>query len=204
MLSTGSNMSVKKSIGLLNDFSNGLGQHLFYWGCDVMHPRGNLLCEFGLERYKHKGISGSSCYKTIYQGDIIELHSFCVGRYSQNTPSLLYTREDRQCWVYKGDHPPLPGQYDPALINKSSIKKLETASRSFLEWWLEYELWISENTHPSYRMKCYNSFKQLTCAKTWLNPKEGLSWLQNYMYTPSTLARTKDWKQQKRHKARRK
>ena len=45
-------MSAKNAVGLLNDFSKGLGQHLFYWGHDVVHPRGNLLCEFGFEKYK--------------------------------------------------------------------------------------------------------------------------------------------------------
>ena len=190
-------MSTKKSVGLLNDFSNALAQYLFYWGRDVTHPQGNLLCEFGLERYRRKDVFGSSCYKTRYQGDIVELHSFCVGRYSQNTPSLLYTRQDHQCWVYKDDHPPPPGQYNPDLINKSSIENLEAASRSFLEWLLEYESWVSANTHPDYRAKCYASYKRIPESKTWLKPKDGLLWLHEYMHAPSTLSRAKHWKRQR-------
>ena len=190
-------MSAKNAVGLLNDFSKGLAQQLFYWGRDVVHPRGNLLCEFGFEKYKRQGVSGSSCYKTSFNGDIIELHSFCVGRYSQNTPSLLYTRQDCQCWVYKDDQPPPPGQYDPDLVNKSSIEKLEVASRNFLEWWLEYELWIADHTHPNYRTKCYTSYKQFGSSKTWLNPQDGLSWLQKYMDSPDTLIRSKHWKKSK-------
>ena len=190
-------MPQKTSTGLLKDFSNALAQYLFYWGRDVTHPQGNLLCKFGLEKYKRKGVSGSSCYKMNYQGDIIELHSFCVGRYSQKKPSLLYTRQDHKCWVYKDDRPPPPGQYNPTLINKSSIEKLEVASRNFLEWLLDYESWVAANTHRDYRTNCYASFKRLPRSRTWLPPQDGLLWLHDYMHKPDTLSRAKDWKRQR-------
>ena len=90
-----------KSIGLLNDFTKALGQQLYFWGCDVTHPSGNLLCEYGLERRKNEDVKGSSCYRIKYQDDIIELHGLCVGRYSQDKVSFLYTRKHRRCWVYE-------------------------------------------------------------------------------------------------------
>ena len=49
-------MLASNSIGLLNDFTKALGQQLYFWGCDVRHPQGNLLCEFGLERRKEQGV----------------------------------------------------------------------------------------------------------------------------------------------------
>ena len=88
---TGTHMSTTNSLGFLKDLSDALGQQLFFWGCDVTHPRGNLLCTFGLERCKHKNLTVSSYYRTIYKNDIIELHSLCVGRYSQQSPSFLHS-----------------------------------------------------------------------------------------------------------------
>lgn len=190
-------MSSQHSIGFIKDISNALGQQLFFWGCDVVHSRGNLLCEFGLHRYKHKGITGSSCYRTTYKNDIIELHGLCVGRYSEQLPSFFYTRKYRRCWVYEASTPPLPGQYEDELINKNEINKIEAASRSFLDWWLKYESWIEKNTAPDYRRKCYQSFRKLPKSKTWLLPQDALSWLRMYMDSPTTVPRAKVWKKQR-------
>ena len=173
--------------------SNALGQQLFFWGRDVIHPRGNLLCEFGLERFKHKGVTGSSCYRTIFQNDIIELHSLCVGRYSQDTPSFFYTRQYRRCWVYEDEKPPIPGQYEKDLLNKKSFDKIEIASRNFLEWWLLYESWIESTIGIEYRNECYRSYRNLSRSKAWLQPSDALSWLQKYMESPNRVPRAKNW-----------
>ena len=187
-------MLAPNSIGLLKDFTNALGQQLFFWGCDVTHPGGNLLCKYGLERQKTAKIEGSSCYRTVYKGDIIELHGLCVGRYSKQNPSFLYTRRYRSCWVYDDSKPPLPGQYDKNLIIKKPLAQVEVASRLFLEWWLDYEAWVAANTRSDYRKKCYRSFRKLSSAKTWLRPTDATSWLQTYMDSPATLKRAKKWK----------
>ena len=187
-------MSKQNSIGFLNDLSNALGQQLFFWGCDVVHARGNLLSEFGLERYKHEGVKGSSCYRTRYKNDIIELHGLCVGRYSEHTPSFFYTRQYRRCWVYESSTPPIPGKYSEDFINKTDFNTIEAASRNFLEWWLEYEAWIAQTTAPNYRQKCYQSFRKLPKSRTWLPPHAARSWLQMYMDSPDTVSRAKTWK----------
>ena len=118
-------VAAKNSIGLLNDFTNALGQQLYFWGCDVLYPDANLLCEYGLERRKEEGVERTSCYRAPYKNDIIELHGLCVGRYSKVGPSFLYTRKFRRCWVYEDSEPPLPGYYDTQIIDKSSIQKIE-------------------------------------------------------------------------------
>ena len=193
-------MSKQTSLGFLNDLSNALGQQLFFWGCDVVHSRGNLLCEFGLERYKPEGIKGSSCYRTTYKQDIIELHGLCVGRYSKHRPSFFYTRQYRRCWVYDTCTPPLPGKYNEERINKKNINAIETASRCFLEWWLEYETWIAKTTNPDYRQKCYQSFRKLPKSKPWLPPRDALSWLRMYRNEPNTVPRAKMWKKMRTNK----
>ena len=187
-------MLAPDSIGLLNDFAKALGQQLYFWGCDVVHPGGNLLCEFGLERQKKEGVTGSSCYRIQYKSDIIELHSLCVGRYSKNNASFLYTRKYHRCWIYEDSKPPLPGFYDEKLIKKKPIQEIELAGRRFLEWWLEYEAWIATKKSPAYRNKCYRSFRKLPQSKSWLQPDDAIAWLQHYMDSPSSLQRAKNWK----------
>ena len=190
-------MLTPNSIGLLNDVSNALGQQLFFWGCDVKYTHGNLLCAFGLERYKHKGVQGSSCYRTLYKNDIIELHSLCVGRYSQHVPSFYYTRQYRRCWVYEDSKPPIPGNCDEEKLNKKAFHKIEMASRNFLEWWLVYESWIQKTTSPEYRTKCYRAYRKLPGTKIWLQPSDALSWLHMYMDSPNSVPRAKNWKKKK-------
>jgi hypothetical protein len=185
-----------KSIGLLNDFTKALGQQLYFWGCDIEHPRGNLLCEFGMDRLESESIKSTSRYRMDFNGDLIELHGLCVGRYSKKLPSFLYTRQFRRCWVYGDSKPPLPGQYNKELITTNSFTSLEGASLQFLEWWLEYELWISRNTDPSYRKECFNTFKKLPKSNAWLHPDIALSWLQQYRDSRSNLKRSREWKRE--------
>ena len=189
-------MLASNSIGLLNDFTKALGQQLYFWGCDVRHPRGNLLCEFGLERRKEEGVKGSSCYSMAYKGDIIELHGLCVGRYSEQNPSFLYTRQYKRCWVYEDAKPPVPGHYDKKLIHTKSVDRVEQASRGFLEWWLEYESWIQAHTDSGYRQRCHQIFRRKSKTSAWLKPADALDWLQQYMDSPTTLQRSKRWKRQ--------
>ncbi|MGC6508846.1 MAG: hypothetical protein ACON4U_10545 [Myxococcota bacterium] len=187
-------MTVQITNGLLNDFSNALGQYLFFWGCDAVHHQGNLLCEYGFERHKKPNVSGSSCYRTTFETDIVELHSLCVGRYSKEKPNLLFTRKYRQCWVYTDDVPPFPGQYDPSLVVKNSFDLTIIASLRFLEWMLDYENWIMENTQSNYRSSCFASFKKIPKSRTWLHPSDGMSWLKKYKENPADLTRAKRWK----------
>ena len=186
-------MLATNSVGLLNDFTKALGQQLYFWGCDARHPRGNLLCEFGLERRKEEGVKGSSCYSMPYKGDLIELHGLCVGRYSKQNPSFLYTRQYKRCWVYEDSNPPVPGSYNKELINTKSIERLEQASRGFLEWWLEYESWITTHTNATYRQRCHKIFRRKSKTNSWLKPPDAQAWLQQYMDSPATLQRSKRW-----------
>ena len=185
-----------KSIGLFNDFTKALGQQLYFWGCDIEHARGNLLCEFGMDRFESESIKSTSRYRMDYNGDLIELHGLCVGRYSKKQPSFLYTRKFRRCWVYGDSKPPLPGYYNKELVTTNSFALLEEASLQFLEWWLEYELWISKNTDPSYREECFNTFKKLPKSTVWLHLDIALSWLQQYRESRSNLKRSREWKRE--------
>ena len=133
-----------------------------------------------MTRLESDNSQSTSRYRMDYNGDLIELHGLSVGRYSKKDPSFLYTRQFRRCWVYGDSKPPFPGNYNKELITTNSFALLEEASLKFLDWWLEYELWIFKNTYPSWREKCFNNFKKLPKSNIWLRPDVALSWLEKY------------------------
>ncbi len=181
--------------GLLKDFTDALGQQLLFWGRDVIHSDGNLLCEYGLERRKSEGLDGTSCYSMPYQGDIVELHGACVGRYSEIEPSFLYIRNRKRCFLYDGAEPPAPELYLADSLSSDCFELLYDRSKAFLSWWLEYEAWIATVTSPDYRQQCFRAFRRLPKSKSWLPPAAALEWLQAYATEPADdLRRAKLWK----------
>lgn len=182
--------------GLIRDFTNALGQQLYFWGRDVIHPDGNLLCEYGLERSKSEGLDKTSCYRMRFKGDLIELHGVCVGLYSSKHPSFLFTRFPRRCYIYDDHEPPPPGFYSRGLMNCGPPDKLEEACQRFLVWWLAYESWIEVRTDRKYRDRCYRAFGKLPKSKPWLPPSQALKWLQGYREAPETHTRARTWKNQ--------
>ena len=78
-----------RSIGLINDFTKALGQHLFFLGCDVEYKKGNLLCEYGFKRTKSSVSNSTSDYSLEFKGDTIFLHGLCIGRFSSDKPSFM-------------------------------------------------------------------------------------------------------------------
>ena len=182
--------------GLQRDFTAALGQQMFFWGRDVISPKGNLLCEFGFNRRPSEGLDGTSCYSIEYDGDVIELHGACVGRYSKHEDGFLFVRNLRKFFLYPNAEPPHPGFYAKEHLRSDSPTDLYRASCRFLDWWLEYEEWIAETTPPGYRETCFRHFRNLPKSKSWLPPERGISWLREYRDNPASLRRAREWKQE--------
>lgn len=183
--------------GLLRDFTDALGQQLFFWGRDVIHPDGNLLCEYGMDRRKSEGIDATSCYQIPFEGDTIELHGACVGRYSKTNPGLIYIRNRRRCFLFHGDSPAIPGFYNSDQLSGGPIIDLYHESVKFLRWWLEYEAWIATATAPGYREHCYRKYRKLPDPRLWLTPTLGQRWLEKFAFEPiENVQRAKAWKKQ--------
>ena len=178
----------------MRDFTDALGQQMFYWGRDVLHPRGNLLCHFGFDRRKSEGLDGTSCYRLNFDHDLIELHGACVGRYSEHQSSFLFVRSRKSCYLYNGEEPPAPGFYAKESLRSAPVSDLFDASLSFLDWWLEYESWIHKATERGYRERCFQMFRKLPKSKPWLTPACGREWFRKYADSPEDLTRARKWK----------
>jgi hypothetical protein len=179
--------------GLTRDFTTALGQQMFFWGRDVIHPRGNLLCEHGFDRRPSTGLEGTSCYRKEIDGGEIELHGACVGWYpnSRETAGFLFIRNRRRCFCYTGGEPPAPGVYQSDHLHPGPAADLFALSQQFLEWWLAYEDWISTVTGTGYRDACYRAFRKLPKSDPWLPPDEGIDWLRTYHHEPGSLKRAR-------------
>ncbi len=189
-----SSLSHSAKVGLLRDFTDALGQQMFFWGRDVLHPRGNLLCHFGFDRRQSEGLDGTSCYRVDFDGDFIELHGACVGRYSRDSDGFLFIRNRKGCFLYQSEEPPAPGFYAREYLRSTPATDLFEASLKFLQWWLEYEAWVDQVTERGYRDRCYRMFGKLPKSKPWLTPDQARKWLQGYAKSPETLRRARHWK----------
>lgn len=182
--------------GLVRDFTAALGQQMYFWGRDVIHPTGNLLCHYGFERRASEGLDGTSCYRMEFDGDRIELHGACVGRYSREGEGFLFVRNRRSCFLYRDSEPPAPGLYANELLRSGTAAETFAASQRFLDWWLDYEKWIASVTKPGYRDRCHQLFAKLPKSKPWLTPGQANLWLRAYATDPGKLRRAREWKRE--------
>ncbi|MDF1826616.1 MAG: hypothetical protein P1U68_18375 [Verrucomicrobiales bacterium] len=190
-------MPVSRLRALLRDFTTLLGQQMYFWGRDVLHPRGNLLCESGFERRKSGGLEGTSCYRRNLGDDgIIELHGACAGHYAplrDEESNFLYIRNRKRCFLHSGNEPPPPGVYATDTLHCGPALDLYFASLRFLDWWLDYEKWIGEETSTSWRKASYTAFASLPASRPTLPPQKAILWLNQYQRHPTRIARISEW-----------
>ena len=190
-------VSVPVLRALIRDYTAALGQQMYFWGRDVLHPTGNLLCRHGFERLPSEGLKGTSCYQIyLADGDLVELHGACAGRYPRATGSadaagLLFIRSRAKVFLYSGQQPPVPGRYDEESLRGGSAMEVYEASCRFLDWWLEYEQWVADTVGNRYRDTCYRNFRKLPASAPWLPPTQALAWLRAYRQSPTNVDRAR-------------
>lgn len=181
---------------LLGDFTSLLAQQMYFWGQDVVHRRGNLLCESGFEKRESAGLQGTSCYrKRLDSGGFIELHGACAGFYDpsrEHGQDFLYIRKKARCFLYSGGEPPAPGFYALDTLHSGPAVDLYLASLRFLDWWLEYEDWIARETSGDWRTQNFRAFGGLPTSRPMLPPREAVHWLRQYRKDPVKVARVRE------------
>ncbi len=184
--------------GLIRDFTAGLNQQMYFWGRDVLYPDGNLLTDHGFARMPSGGLKGTSCYRMqLADGDHIELHGACVGRYPAvqcQSPGFLFVRARQRIFLYSGSEPAIPGRYVPEQLRPGSAVEMYAICCQFLDWWLAYEEWITTRVSPGFRDACHWTFQHLPASAPWLPPAEALAWLRAFRESPTTVPRARNWK----------
>ncbi|MEO0447027.1 MAG: hypothetical protein AAF191_13220 [Verrucomicrobiota bacterium] len=178
---------------LLSDCTKCLVQQMFFWGRDVIHPEGNLLCDHGFERSPSPGLQGTSCYRLPWKEGFIELHGACAGWYRRpeesTQESFVFIRPLNRVYRYSGESAPIPGEWERVHLNRGQPHQIYQASTTFLEWWLAYEGWIERRAKMGYRDCCHHVYQKLPASRHWLPPQESIAWVRKFLADPSKAPR---------------
>ncbi|MDA7509221.1 hypothetical protein N8593_01600 [bacterium] len=173
------------------DLAEGLQQQMFFWGQDVIHPRGNQLVQNNFQRLLSEGLKGTSRYRREWQNGHIELYGSCAGWYGPDG-GFVFIRPRKRIAIWTGGPTPILGVWQPEFI-KRRVKKEELymASLPFLDWLIDYEGAILDRFGNEYREENYYRYDQVPKATSWLRPEAALRWLTSFRETPNKLFRPK-------------
>ena len=85
-----------------------------------------------------------------------------------------------------------PGIYATNMLRNGPAVDLYFASLRFLDWWLDYEVWIARETPPDWRKENYRAFASLPASRVSLPPKEAIAWLRQYRRDPAKIDRVRE------------
>ena len=173
------------------DLAEGLQQQMFFWGQDVIHPRGNQLVKNNFQRLPSKGLKGTSCYRREWQDGHLELYGSCAGWYGPDG-GFAFIRPRKRIAIWIGKTTPTPGLWQPEFIKKR-VKKEELYAYSlpFLDWLIDYEKDIANRLGNEYRKENYYRYDQVPKATSWLPPEAALRWFTLFRQTPNEIVRPK-------------
>jgi len=191
-------MPASRKRSLLRDIANGIGQHMFFWGCDVRHPQGNLLVRSGMQRLAREetaGGEGSSRYRIAWQGGLIELHSFCVGWYPDETTNngAIFIRGRKRLQGCLGEMPLTPGRYEAERFSPGCSDELLITIRPLIAWLLAYEAKVESLAGADYRQACWLKYLAKIGARPWLAPAQGVEWFQDFLQRPERVRRPRQF-----------
>jgi len=181
---------------LLRDLANGIGQQMFFWGCDVRHAQGNLLVRAGMQRLARleaRG-EGSSRYRMAWEGGLIELHSFCVGWYPDGSShhGAIFIRGKERLQGCLGESPLTPGRYEEDRFSSECSDELLRTVRPLITWLLAYEAQVESLAGPHYRQDCWMKYLSKVGARPWLSPAQANAWFQDFLECPEKVRRPRE------------
>ena len=188
-------MNVAPTSGLASchfrDLAEGLQQQMFFWGQDVIHPRGNQLVQNNFHRLPSKGLTGTSCYRREWQDGHLELYGSCAGWYGPDG-GFAFIRPRKRIVIWTGKTTPTPGLWQPEFIKRGFKKEeLYASALPFLDWLIDYEETILNRCGREYRNKNHYCYDQVPKATSWLHPEAALRWFTLFRQRPNEIVRPK-------------
>lgn len=176
------------------DLADGIQQQMFFWGQDVLHPKGNFFTLQGFHRSPSTGLKGTSCYRKEWREGHIELYGSCAGWYGEGG-GFTFIRPQRRCVLWRSDQTtPVPGQWQTKFFEtRSGRRELHQASLPFLDWLIDHEQAALANFGHSYRETNYRTFKKSARGKAWLQPADAVRWFQCFRDNPILLERPRNF-----------
>ncbi len=179
---------------LLSDLADGLSQQMGFWGCDARDSEGSLLVAKGFQRIARADADGegSSRYRRLVDGGVLELHSFCAGWYPVSGNGVIFVRQLGRVFGCSPGLAPTPGDYTGRLLPCSPDDVLRLV-RPFVESIIAYEQSVLESPGPLYRERCWQAVRRMPGAKAWLRPAEAIGWMTSFASDPASTPRARDW-----------
>lgn len=143
-----------------------LHQQCWCWGCDIRHPAGNLLMEYGFVRHRHRARDASTTYLLSNESARVGLWGFGVawmpasgaaifsGRYSFLPVRMVTTESLEQ--VGRPSDLQLERRVPTAALWWSLIK--------LLRWIADYERWVARAAASSWRRDTLLQFSSKTVS----------------------------------------
>lgn len=177
---------------LLKDCANGFYQQMYFLGKDVIHPQGNLLQEYGFIKTPSQGLKGTSCYTLKTKDFTIELYGSCAAYYSKSS-RVVFIRKRGRFYHWLPDHKLIAGQWSQDDLRQGDAEELHQALIPLLQWWLDYEAWISEKFPSTYRGYCFSEWQKVKSKAHWLAPELATKWVDKFINYSDDLVRPKNF-----------
>ncbi|MEZ6143667.1 MAG: hypothetical protein R3B84_24145 [Zavarzinella sp.] len=135
-----------------------LDQQLWCWGRDILHPKGNLLLDLGMCRYRDANHQkdGTMYSASTNEGNIVWLWGFGIMCCSPQGDGVFLQRSRFEPKRLR-HRPPRPVHYwhDLPLIQKTATRtetnQMQAMLKQLFLWISQYEHWIAETQGVSYR-----------------------------------------------------
>jgi len=180
---------------LLKDCANGFYQQMYYWGKDVLHPKGNLLREYGFVKTPSKGLRGTSCYSLEFDEGVIELYGSCAAYYSDEC-NMVFLRKRCRFYEWLPEHRLVAGRWSQDDIQVGDPDAMLKVLKPFFNWWLAYEKWIEQRIGGDYRQQCFIDWGKVKGKPAWLPPESAMSWVEDFLKLGSSHVRPKHYEKQ--------
>jgi len=177
---------------LLRDCANGFYQQMYYWGKDVIHPKGNQLSAYGFVKSPSKGLRGTSCYTYESDEGLIELYGSCAGFYSRES-KMVFLRKRCRFYRWLPEHRLVAGNWSQDDIQVDDPYVMLAGLTPLLNWWIDYENWIDQHFGRDYRQKCFVEWGKVKGKPAWLPPELAMQWVGGLLEQGNSHVRPKQY-----------
>ena len=188
-------VDAKKLRLLLKDCANGFYQQMYFFGKDVLHPRGNLLQKRGFVKSASQGLKGTSCYTLTLPEHTIELYGSCAALYAESA-NVVFLRKRGRFYRWVGEGNLIAGRWTQDDVVTDDPEIMLENLRPLLNWWIEYEEWIEESFGGRYRSLCYSEWSKVKGKVLWLEPQQAVNWVQEFIKRGDQHVRPKKFAEQ--------
>ena len=153
---------------------------MYFLGKDVIHPSGNQLKAFGFDRSPSSGLKGTSCYTLERNESCIQLYGSCAGLYKTDS-QIVFLRKRCRFYQWLPQHKLVAGQWNQEQLCAKNAFQLFESLTPLLQWWIEYEKWITGKFGTNYRCQCYSEWQQVKAKTSWLPPQKAQCWVEQLL-----------------------